>query len=314
MSTLVIAEHHQGQLQSITLNAITAAKLLSQNITVLIAGLNCEEVVNAVKMLDGVNEILVADHPCYEHCLAESLAPLIVSLVQEKFNTVIAAASTFSKNYLPRVAALLDVAQISDVQAIIDENTFLRPIYAGNIITKVKTQDKIKVLTIRPTAFEATSQTTTAATIQHIDTVIENNQSSWVSETHQASDRPALTDADIVISGGRGLGNQQMFERLEKIAECLNAAVGASRAAVDAGFVANEYQVGQTGQTVAPKLYIALGISGAIQHLAGMKDSKVIVAINKDPEAPVFSIADYGLVADVNEVFDQWESLLSIKS
>jgi electron transfer flavoprotein alpha subunit len=311
MSVLVIAEHNNKLLKPSTLVTITAANELSDDVSVLVAGHQCEAVVSQLSKTQGVKKVLQADHTCYAHPLAETLAPLIVQL-SENVDYVLAPATTFGKNVLPRVAAMLDVGQVSDIIKVIDENTFMRPIYAGNAIATVRSHDKQKVITVRPTAFSAADVTEdTVAVVENIDKTVDNRQSSFAHASLQKSDRPELGAADIIISGGRGLKDKESFDRLTAIADRLGAAIGASRAAVDAGLAPNDYQVGQTGQVVAPKLYIAVGISGAIQHLAGMKDSKVIVAINKDPDAPIFQIADYGLVADLFEVLPLWEQALT---
>ena len=303
MSTLVIAEHDNKQIKGATLNTITAASELGE-IHLLIAGHDCADIVSEAAAINGVSKIYHADAPELEHGLAESLAPLVVSLAAE-YSHVLAPASSFGKNLLPRVAALLDVAQISDVIAVIDDSTFKRPIYAGNVISTVQSIDSIKVITVRGTAFDAAETTGGSASIETISAGETQSLSSFVSEEIAVSERPELTSAKVVVSGGRGLGSAESFSLMEELADIFGGAVGASRAAVDAGYVPNDYQVGQTGKIVAPDLYIAVGISGAIQHLAGMKDSKVIVAINKDEDAPIFEIADYGLVADVFEAVPQ---------
>ena len=298
MSVLLIAEHDNNTLNPATLNAITAAAELGDEIVVLVAGHQCQTVAEAAAKVAGVGKVLVADAPHYEHPLAENLAPLVVKLAQEHSH-VLAASTTTGKNLMPRVAALLDVAQLSDIVAVESADTFVRPIYAGNVLATVQSKDTIKVITVRGTAFEAASSEGGSAAIEKVESATDAGRSRFVGQSLTKSERPELTAADIVISGGRGLGSGENFKLLEEIADKLGAAVGASRAAVDAGFVPNDYQVGQTGKIVAPQLYIAVGISGAIQHLAGMKDSKVIVAINKDEEAPIFQVADYGLVGDL---------------
>ena len=303
MSILVIAEHDNKQIKGATLNTITAASELGE-IHLLIAGHDCADMVSAAAAIHGVSKIYHADAPELEHGLAESLAPLVVSLAAD-YSHVLAPASSFGKNLLPRVAALLDVAQISDVIAVIDDSTFKRPIYAGNVISTVQSTDTIKVITVRGTAFDATETSGGSASIETISAGESQSLSSFVSEEIAVSERPELTSAKVVVSGGRGLGSAESFSLMEELADIFGGAVGASRAAVDAGYVPNDYQVGQTGKIVAPDLYIAVGISGAIQHLAGMKESKVIVAINKDEDAPIFEIADYGLVADVFEAVPQ---------
>lgn len=298
MSVLVIAEHDNKTLKSATLNAVTAAAQINSDVHILIAGSGCGAVSEAAKQVAGVTKVLLSDQPCYEYALAENVAPLIAEL-GDKYSHIIAPATTTGKNIIPRAAALMDVQSISDVIAIESDDTFLRPIYAGNVIAKVQSSDAIKVLTIRGTAFDAAATSGGSGVVENLEAVHDAGLSSFVKEELAVSDRPELTAAKIVISGGRGLQNGENFELLYTLADKLGAAVGASRAAVDAGFVPNDMQVGQTGKIVAPDLYVAVGISGAIQHLAGMKDSKVIVAINKDEDAPIFQIADYGLVADL---------------
>ncbi|HVV69387.1 MAG TPA: FAD-binding protein [Gammaproteobacteria bacterium] len=310
MNTLILAEHDNQQLKPATLTAITAATELSAEISLLIAGHQCTQVAEQATKITGITQVLVADNAVYAHGLAENLAALIVTQAQN-FNYILAAATAFGKNILPRVAALLDVAQISDVVRIINADTFIRPIYAGNALATVQSQDTIKVLTIRTTTFAPATIGTNTAPITAITTVIENKSSQWLSLKQSAQERPELTAARVVISGGRGLQNAENFKLLNAIADRLNASIGASRAAVDAGFAPNDWQVGQTGKVVAPELYIAIGISGAIQHLAGMKDSKVIVAINKDPDAPIFQVADFGLVGDLFQILPELEKALS---
>jgi electron transfer flavoprotein alpha subunit len=297
MSALVIAEHDNQDLKPATLNAVTAAAQLGE-VTVLVAGSGCGAVADAAAKVAGVAKVLVADAPAYAHPLAESLAPLVVGLASG-YSHLLAPATTNGKNLMPRVAALLDVAMLSDISGIENENTFVRPIYAGNAMATVESSDAIKVITVRGTAFDAAADEGGSASIENISASEDSQLSSFVGQELTKSERPELTSARVVISGGRGMGNGENFALIEAVADKLGAAVGASRAAVDAGFVPNDYQVGQTGKVVAPDLYIAVGISGAIQHLAGMKDSKVIVAINKDEEAPIFQVADYGLVADL---------------
>ena len=297
MATLVIAEHDNAALKSATFNTVTAAKTLG-DVTVLVAGSGCAAVAEAAAKIDGVARVLLADDPRYESFLAEPLAALIAARATA-FSHLLAPASTFGKNVLPRVAALLDVAQISDISAVVSPDTFIRPIYAGNAMATVQSSDPIKVATVRTTAFAPAAAQGGGAPVEAIPAVDDPGLSRFVGREVTKSERPELTSARIIVSGGRGMQNGSNFKLLEDIADKLGAAVGASRAAVDAGFVPNDYQVGQTGKTVAPDLYIAVGISGAIQHLAGMKDSKVIVAINKDQEAPIFQVADYGLVADL---------------
>jgi len=316
MRVLVIAEHDNAGLRPATLNTITAAAALGE-VTVLVAGSGCRPVADAAAAVDGVATVLLADDGALEHPLAETLAPLIQGLVQDQtgdYGHVLAPATTFGKNLLPRLAALLDVQQISEITAVIDADTFVRPIYAGNAMATVKSADPVKVITVRTTAFEPAATGSGAGAIDDIGGVEGKGAgadlSAFVSQELTKSERPELTSAKIVISGGRGMQSGDNFHLLEAIADKLGAAVGASRAAVDAGFVPNDYQVGQTGKVVAPDLYIAVGISGAIQHLAGMKDSKVIVAINKDEDAPIFQVADYGLVADLFDVLPELSSEL----
>ncbi len=298
MSVLVIAEHDNKALKSATLNTITAATQLGGDVVVLVAGAGCSAVADQAKEVSGVSKVLLSDQSVYEHALAENVAPLIAE-IGAQYSHIIAPATTTGKNVLPRAAALLDVQPISDVIAIESADTFSRPFYAGNVIAKVQSSDAIKVFTVRTTAFDPAAASGGSANIESLESTHDAGISSFVKEELAESDRPELTAANIVISGGRGLQNGENFELLYSLADKLGAAVGASRAAVDAGFVPNDMQVGQTGKIVAPDLYIAVGISGAIQHLAGMKDSKVIVAINKDEDAPIFQVADYGLVADL---------------
>ena len=308
MSILVLAEHHDGQLAGATAHVVAAAQAIGGDIDVLVAGENVAAVAEAAATLDGVRRVRVADAAVYAHQLAEPLADLLVSLADD-YSHVLAAASTTGKNVLPRLAALKDVAALSDILSVESTDTFKRPIYAGNAIATVQSGDALKVITVRTTAFDAVGETG-SATIQAVDGAVDNALSSFVDEQLEQSERPELGAARVVISGGRGMGNGENFQLLEGIADKLGAAIGASRAAVDAGFVPNDMQVGQTGKIVAPQLYIAVGISGAIQHLAGMSDSKVIVAINKDEEAPIFQVADYGLVADLFEAVPQLEEEL----
>ncbi len=308
MTTLLVAEHDNNSLGDSVKKAISAAKLIGEEIDILVAGKNCTNVAEESAKLEGVNKVLICDDDLYEKHLAEPYAELVISL-SENYKTFIAAASTTSKNFMPRVAALLDVPQISDITSVIDNQTFEHPIYAGNAIETVKISSEKRVLTIRATAFQASGEQD-PANIENINSNGNPSLSEYISEELTKSDRPELTSARIIISGGRGMQSGENFTLLEAIADKLGAAVGASRAAVDAGFVPNDYQVGQTGKVVAPELYIAVGISGAIQHLAGMKDSKVIVAINKDEEAPIFQVADYGLVADLFKAIPDLESAL----
>lgn len=311
MAILVIAEHDRGKLTMSTLSTIAAALQLQKPITVLVAGKNCQPVVEAVSAVPGVEEILVAEHECYQHRLAETWAPLIAHLAGQQISHILAAATTFGKNILPRAAALLNVSQISDVIAIVDHQTYQRPIYAGNALETIRSHEAIQLLTVRATAFTpAAIAEKRAVKMTPVDFTVDQQSSVFVRIEEHIAERPDLSSADIVIAGGRGLGDKAGFARLTAIADRLHAAVGASRAAVDAGLAPNDWQVGQTGKVVAPKLYIAVGISGAIQHLAGMKDSRTIVAINKDPDAPIFQIADYGLVADIPTVLSEWENYL----
>ena len=298
MSILVIAEHDNAALKAATLNTVAAASRIGDDIAVLVAGHNCGAVAQAAAQVAGVKKVLVADAPHYANQLAENVAALVVSLAGG-YTHILAPATAAGKNTLPRVAALLDVAQLSDVIKVESPDTFVRPIYAGNVLATVQSSDKVKVMTVRGTAFPAVAATGGSASVEAVAVAADAGVSSFVGQQLTKSDRPELTAAKIIISGGRGMGNGENFKLLEDVADKLGAAVGASRAAVDAGFVPNDYQVGQTGKVVAPALYVAVGISGAIQHLAGMKDSKVIVAINKDEEAPIFQVADYGLVADL---------------
>jgi electron transfer flavoprotein alpha subunit len=298
MSALVLAEHDNSALSPATLNAVAAALAISQDVDLIVAGSECSAVVTAAGAVAGVRTVLHADAAHYAHALAENLAPLIVA-VADGYEHVLAAATTTGKNVMPRVAALLDVAQISDIIGVEDHETFMRPIYAGNVIATVRSSDATKVITVRTTGFDAVADTGGSAAVETVEALADSGLSQFVGEELTKSDRPELTAADIIVSGGRGVGSSENFAIIEALADKLGAAVGASRAAVDAGYVPNDYQVGQTGKVVAPGLYIAIGISGAIQHLAGMKDSKVIVAINKDEEAPIFGVADYGLVGDL---------------
>ena len=306
MPILVIAEHDNAGLKAATLNTVSAAARLGADIEVLVAGSNCAAAAQAAAQLAGVTKVKVADAAAYAEQGAENLAALLVGLVQAGgYSHVLAPATTYGKNVLPRVAALLDVAQISDIVAIESADTFVRPIYAGNALATVKSSDAVKVITVRTTAFDAVG-TGGSASVEAVAAGPDLAQSKLVGRELTKSARPELGAAKIIVSGGRGLGSGDAYRSvLEPLADKLGAAMGASRAAVDAGFVPNDYQVGQTGKIVAPQLYLAVGISGAIQHLAGMKDSKVIVAINKDPEAPIFQVADYGLVADLFEAVPQ---------
>ncbi|EKO37224.1 electron transfer flavoprotein domain protein [SAR86 cluster bacterium SAR86E] len=298
MSTLVIAEHDNTNLKPATLNTVAAANVIGGTVHILVAGNSCQSVADEAAAVDGVEKVILADDSAYENQLAESTANLIKSISGD-YSHILAPATTFGKNVLPRLSALLDVQQISEITEVVSDDTFKRPIYAGSCIATVKSSDAIKVITVRATAFDPVNASGGSSSVESISADGVSGLSSFVNEEIAQSDRPELTAASIVISGGRGMQSGDNFHLLETIADKLGAAVGASRAAVDAGFVPNDYQVGQTGKIVAPDLYIAVGISGAIQHLAGMKDSKVIVAINKDEDAPIFQVADYGLVADL---------------
>ena len=309
MSVLVYAEHDNAALNKATLSVIAAAKEIGGDITVLVAGKGCGAVAEEAAKAEGVAKVLCADNDAYEHQLAENIGELVAE-VGADYGHILAAATTTGKNFAPRAAALLDVAQISEISDVVDADTFKRPIYAGNAIATVKCGDAKKVITVRPTSFDPVAAEGGSAAVESLDVVKNSELSSFVGEELAKSDRPELASAELVISGGRGMGNGDNFEILYKVADKLGAAVGASRAAVDAGFVPNDMQVGQTGKIVAPNLYMAVGISGAIQHLAGMKDSKVIVAINKDEEAPIFQVADYGLVADLFEAVPELDSKL----
>lgn len=309
MAVLVIAEHNNGALAAATLNTVTAAQQIGGEVVILVAGQGVGAVAEAAAKIAGVSKVLVADNAAYAHQLPENVAPLVAEL-GKGYSHVLAPATTNGKNYLPRVAALLDVDQISEIIAVESADTFKRPIYAGNAIATVQSSAAVKVITVRTTGFDAAAAEGGAAAIEAVGTVTDAGTSAFVGEELAKSDRPELTAAKIVISGGRGMQNGDNFKHLYALADKLGAAVGASRAAVDAGFVPNDMQVGQTGKIVAPQLYIAVGISGAIQHLAGMKDSKVIVAINKDEEAPIFQVADYGLVADLFEAVPELQSVI----
>lgn len=309
MKILVIAEHDNTNLKGSTNSTIAAAKEIGSDISVLVAGQSCGDVASEVSKLDGVTQVMMADDAVYANFLAEDLAKLVES-VSADFEYILAPATTFGKNFLPRVSALLDSQQISEITEVVSGDTFKRPIYAGSCIAIVKTLEAKKIISVRSTAFDGVTAGSTEAPIVSIAAVDSTNVASFVNEELAVSDRPELTAADIVISGGRGMQSGDNFHLLDSIADKLGAAVGASRAAVDAGFVPNDYQVGQTGKIVAPDLYVAVGISGAIQHLAGMKDSKVIVAINKDEDAPIFQVADYGLVADLFDALPELDSKL----
>ena len=309
MSILIIAEHDNNELKGATLNTVAAGAAIGGDIDILVAGTDCGSVAEAASQVPGVRKVLVADKETYKNSLAENVGNLVAELAAG-YSHVLAPATTNGKNFMPRVAAKLDVSQISDISAVISEDTFERPIYAGNCIATVQSSDSIKVITVRTTGFDACEASGGSAELTAIDNDTDAGVSSFVKEEIAESDRPELTAADVVISGGRGMQNGDNFSLLNGIADKLGAAIGASRAAVDSGFVPNDMQVGQTGKIVAPDLYIADGISGAIQHLAGMKDSKVIVAINKDEEAPIFQVADYGLVADLFDALPELESKL----
>ena len=298
MSSLLIAEHNNKEIKSFTLNAITAASQIDNDLHVLLIGNNCGEVAKSLSEIPAIKKVLHVEAPYYENYLAENFAPLIVK-VSENYTHIVSSANTFGKNLMPRVAALLDTSQISDIIKVISSDTFLRPIYAGNAFATVKSNDAKKCITIRPTSFEPCEITGGSAPIEKVESMEEFSQSKFIKREEVKSDRPELGTARVVISGGRGMQNGENFKLINAVADKLNAAIGASRAAVDAGYISNEHQVGQTGKVVVPDLYIAVGISGAIQHLAGMKESKIIVAINKDGEAPIFSVADYGLEADL---------------
>ena len=301
MVALVIAEHDNAHLKAVTLNTVTAAAQCGGDVHILVAGSGCGAVAEAAAKVAGVAKVLVADAPQFADGLAENVAEQILA-VAPAYSHILAPASAFGKNVLPRVAAKLDVAQISEITKVDAPDTFERPIYAGNAIATVQSTDNVKVITVRGTGFDAAAAAGGSAAVETVAAVADSGKSSFVGREVAKSDRPELTGAKVVVSGGRGMGSGDNFKILEPLADKLGAAMGASRAAVDAGYVPNDWQVGQTGKIVAPQLYIAVGISGAIQHLAGMKDSKTIVAINKDPEAPIFSVADYGIVGDLFEV------------
>jgi electron transfer flavoprotein alpha subunit len=314
MSVIIIAEHDNRALKPATLNTVAAAseaaKAAGGDVHVLVAGTGCRAVAETAAQIAGVAKVLLADDPAYDHGIAENWAPLLVKLAPN-YSHVLAPATTFGKNLMPRVAALLDVMQISDISAVESADTFVRPIYAGNALATVQSKDPVKIITVRGTAFPPAEATGGSAPIENVEKAEAPGITEFKGAELSKSERPELTSARIIISGGRGMQSGDNFHLLEKVADRLGAAVGASRAAVDAGFVPNDYQVGQTGKIVAPELYIAVGISGAIQHLAGMKDSKVIVAINKDEEAPIFQIADYGLVGDLFKVLPELDEELA---
>ena len=306
---LVIAEHNNNNIKSFTLNTIEASSQISEDIHVLVIGNNCDNVAKEIALVPKVKKVLCVKSKIYENLIAENIATLITKLA-DQYTHIIAPATAFGKNLMPRVSALLDVSQVSDIIKIESEDTFLRPIYAGNAIAKVKSSDNKKIITIRPTSFDPALSSGGSATIEDISVDKDMNLSTFIKKEESKSDRPELGTAKIVVSGGRGLKSAENFKLITELADKLNAAVGASRAAVDAGYVGNDFQVGQTGKVVVPELYIAIGISGAIQHLAGMKDSKIIVAINKDEEAPIFQVADYGLVADLFKAIPELETAL----
>mgnify|MGYP001209707137 FL=1 len=309
MSSLVLAEHNNIEVKSSTLNAICAASKLGGDIEVLVLGSNIENICKEIANYQHVTKVLVLDSKKFEHAIAENIEPVIVSLA-EKYSHILAPATTFGKNIMPRVAVKLDVAQISDIVNIEGEDTFIRPIYAGNALATIKSKDSKKVITVRPTSFDVVAKEGGSGVFESINFDIADSKVEFIDREESKSDRPELSTARIVVSGGRGLQSAENFKLISDIADKLNAAIGASRAAVDAGYVSNDYQVGQTGKVVVPDLYIAVGISGAIQHLAGMKESKIIVAINKDEEAPIFNIADYGLNADLFEALPAFSSEL----
>lgn len=309
MAILVVAEHDNEELSGVTLSAVGAAKQIGGDVDVLVAGQNCGAVAQQAARIEGVNRVRVADDVRYAHRLAENLGLLVAGLAGD-YSHVLATATTVGKNFMPRVAALLDVAQISDIVKVESEDTFVRPIYAGNALATVQSTDSIMVITVRGTAFEDAAAEGGDATVEPVEAAEDAGVSSFISQELTESDRPELAAARVIVSGGRGMGSGENFRILEQLADKLGAALGASRAAVDAGYVPNDYQVGQTGKIVAPDLYIAVGISGAIQHLAGMGGSRIIVAINKDEEAPIFQVADYGLVGDLFEVVPELSAKL----
>jgi electron transfer flavoprotein alpha subunit len=305
MSVLLIAEHNNKELRPFTLNAVTAASQIDQDVHAIIIGHNSEEAVKTLSALPLVKKVISVEAPHYENFTAENFAPIIVKLA-ENYTHIVSSANTFGKNLMPRIAALLDTSQVSDITKVISNDTFIRPIYAGNAFATVKSNDKKKCVTIRPTSFDPCESTGGSAPIEKVDGLEEFVQTKFIKREEVKSDRPELGTARIVVSGGRGMQSGDNFKLITEVADKLGAAIGASRAAVDAGYISNDHQVGQTGKVVVPDLYIAVGISGAIQHLAGMKESKVIVAINKDGEAPIFSVADYGLEADLFEALPQF--------
>jgi electron transfer flavoprotein alpha subunit len=310
MSILVIVDHDNNELKPATLSVVAAAQAIGGDVVALVAGSGCGAVAEQAAAVAGVSKVLSCDDAAYANQLAENMTPLICSIAGD-YSHVLFANTASGKNIMPRVAAKMDVAGISDITGVVSEDTFVRPIYAGNAMLTVKSNDSCKLITVRTTAFDGVAAEGGSAAVESVAATGASDKVSWIGQELTKSDRPELTSASIVVSGGRGMQNGENFAMLESVAEKLNAAVGASRAAVDAGFVPNDYQVGQTGKVVAPDLYIAVGISGAIQHLAGMKDSKVIVAINKDEEAPIFQVADYGLVADLFEAVPELDAALA---
>ena len=309
MSVLVLAEHDNIEIKSSSLNTIGAASQIDQDIDVLLIGSSCEDLANKIVNIQNVKKVIVVDGPQYQNPIAENIAPIIISL-SDNYSHILAPATTFGKNIMPRVAAILDIAQISDIIKVESKDTIVRPIYEGNALATVQSTDEKKIITVRPTSFEQALTEGGSGEIEKITFDTEKNIVEFIGREESKSDRPELGTARVVISGGRGLQSAENFSMLNEIADKLNAAIGASRAAVDAGYVGNDYQVGQTGKVVVPDLYIAVGISGAIQHLAGMKESKIIVAINKDEEAPIFNVADYGLCADLFEALPQFSAEL----
>ena len=309
MSVLILVEHDNEEVKASTLNTVTAARQVGDDLHALVIGFNCDAVASATSKIDGISKVIKCENDTYQYGLVENVAPVVKDLAGN-YSHVFAPASTFGKNLMPRVAAMLDVQQVSDISEILSEDTFVRPIYAGNALATVRSTDTVKLISVRTTAFDAANEDADAAPIEEIASTGDVGLSSFVRHDLTRSERPELTTASIVISGGRGMQSGENFNMLERVADKLGAAVGASRAAVDAGYVPNDYQVGQTGKVVAPDLYIAVGISGAIQHLAGMKDSKVIVAINKDEEAPIFQVADFGWVADLFNAVPELEAAL----
>ena len=310
MSILVIVDHDNSELKPATLSVVAAAQAIGGDVVALVAGSDCGAVADQAAAVAGVSKVLSCDDAAYANQLAENMTPLICSIAGD-YSHILFGNTASGKNVMPRVAAKLDVAGISDITTVVSEDTFIRPIYAGNAMLTVKSTDSCKLITVRTTAFDGVAAEGGSAAIEALAATGASDKASWIGQELTKSDRPELTSASIVVSGGRGMQNGENFAMLEAMAEKLNAAVGASRAAVDAGFVPNDYQVGQTGKVVAPDLYIAIGISGAIQHLAGMKDSKIIVAINKDEEAPIFQVADYGLVADLFEAVPELDAALA---